>query len=925
MKTTVPLKLLLTVIGFALFSIKAQSQTARGDALSLQGDASDGNSYVQTSDNDKSLKSYTIETWVNWTVANPYAINFLCGKDTEQMEIHFGGSGHNNIRFIPTPGVYVDAANAMPTNQWVHLAVVYNYEEAVAKIYVDGEERASRTVVTQEMHTTNNFAIGARGNGDYPLKGMVDEFRVWKTARTPQEIRENMYLAILPAYSPDLVQYFQFNGLAIDNVSGNVGAMMGGATLVESTASVSTGASFTRNNMDAGTPYDFTGTGLNLTFHTPPNDDFVVTRLDGKPAGTQVISANNTFENYYWIVRDYGSYVANRNITAKFDVGSGQLIADDTSSPALLKLQQRIINAIGNAWAPTNAASLANPAANEVTFSNVGTLQELVLTRDPDRKHRGNAAVFNGVNTAVTIPDIDNGLSSYTMEGWVYWSPNTPNDIEFLFGKTTSQMEVHFGGIGDNGIRFIPQSGIFVDAPNAMPINKWTHIAITFNAASAIAKLYVNGVEKGSATIYGVNANTADNFMIGVRGDGSFHLTGKVDEVRIWNYARTEQQIRENMHLIPSDESNGMTHYYQFNDDGRSGTTIDNIGGENGVINAALEPSGANVGIGDSYVLTNPEADTEYYSRFVNLGLTFGTAPNGDVVITRIKDKPAGTQIDDSNVTVLDNYYWVIDNYGTITNNLNIKARFGFDDGQFVSDAVAADIKLNQRNTNTLGAWSVTNTASAINVNDNEVSFTGVDNLTEIALSKLQPVLPVKLISFTAKANGNYALLQWKTASEVGSKGFEVWRKVEGEKVEGLEFVKIGDVQAKPSALQPSAFYTYTDKQPLNGNNYYKLVQIDNDGKENELGVRILNFGLPISDMRLFPNPTTINEVTLNWGNNPVTAIKLIDLNGKVLDEIRPKVSSTGIVISLLHYPAGTYLVRIESANGVEVRKIVKL
>jgi len=180
-------------------------------------------------------------------------------------------------------------------------------------------------------------------------------------------------------------------------------------------------------------------------------------------------------------------------------------------------------------------------------------------------------------------------------------------------------------------------------------------------------------------------------------------------------------------------------------------------------------------------------------------------------------------------------------------------------------------------------------------------------------------VLPVTLTDFTAKINGNYALLQWQTASEQNNKGFEILRSGDDGK-----FVKIGEVQATQYAVRNTQ-YAFTDKTPLNGNNYYKLVQIDNDGKENELGVRELNFGLSASGIQLYPNPTSINEVTVNLGNSAVKSVKLIDFSGKTLQVIQPRSTVTSITISLAKYPVGTYLVRIEGNNGVEVRKVVKL
>lgn len=180
--------------------------------------------------------------------------------------------------------------------------------------------------------------------------------------------------------------------------------------------------------------------------------------------------------------------------------------------------------------------------------------------------------------------------------------------------------------------------------------------------------------------------------------------------------------------------------------------------------------------------------------------------------------------------------------------------------------------------------------------------------------------LPVTLTSFTAKANSNYALLQWETASEQNNKGFEVWRSGDDGK-----FIKINEVGSKnPDASSPT-FYAFTDKQPVNGTNYYKLVQVDRDGKETELGVRTLNFSLSAFNVQLYPNPTITNQVTVSWAKGSVSSLKLIDFNGKVLQLTKPQPLATSSTITLANYPAGTYLLRMEGDHGVEVKKVVKL
>ncbi|WP_293298729.1 T9SS type A sorting domain-containing protein [Pedobacter sp. UBA4863] len=190
-----------------------------------------------------------------------------------------------------------------------------------------------------------------------------------------------------------------------------------------------------------------------------------------------------------------------------------------------------------------------------------------------------------------------------------------------------------------------------------------------------------------------------------------------------------------------------------------------------------------------------------------------------------------------------------------------------------------------------------------------------------------ESTLPVTLVNFTAKADGNHAKLQWQTASETNNKGFEIYRaesgKQKAESSENLTFIKIGEVPATFNTSLSTFHYTYTDKTPANGNNYYKLVQIDNDGKTTDLGVRTVNFGLPTSDIRLYPNPTT-DVFTATVATGIFSQLQVVDLNGRVLQKMSISEKENSKTVSLGAYPAGVYIITLNGNEKTESRKVIK-
>jgi len=112
----------------------------------------------------------------------------------------------------------------------------------------------------------------------------------------------------------------------------------------------------------------------------------------------------------------------------------------------------------------------------------------------------------------------------------------------------------------------------------ALSTGVWTHVAGTYDGTNL--KLYLNGVLITSSAQSAVLFSPSGNFDF---SDNTEYLDGKLDELRVWNYARSEQQIRENMHLTLSGSETGLLNYWQLNEG--SGTTAhDYTGNCNGTL-----------------------------------------------------------------------------------------------------------------------------------------------------------------------------------------------------------------------------------------------------------------------------------------------------------------------------------------------------
>jgi hypothetical protein len=178
-------------------------------------------------------------------------------------------------------------------------------------------------------------------------------------------------------------------------------------------------------------------------------------------------------------------------------------------------------------------------------------------------------------------------------------------------------------------------------------------------------------------------------------------------------------------------------------------------------------------------------------------------------------------------------------------------------------------------------------------------------------------VLPVQLTNYTAKVVNQTAKLDWSVSSERDNRKFVIYRSGDDN-----QFAEIGGV-ASLGNTSTNRNYFFVDKQPLNGNNYYKLVQVDLDGKPTELGVKPLNFILSAVHVSVYPNPTK-EKVNVTFEAGKYNRAALSSIEGKVLKSFELSAQHDQLAIDLSAYSIGTYFIRLTGAQQSIVKKVVK-
>lgn len=156
--------------------------------------------------------------------------------------------------------------------------------------------------------------------------------------------------------------------------------------------------------------------------------------------------------------------------------------------------------------------------------------------------------------------------------------------------------------------------------------------------------------------------------------------------------------------------------------------------------------------------------------------------------------------------------------------------------------------------------------------------------------------LPVSLISFDAKAEANSIKINWKTISERNNNRFELLKSTDG-----ISFQLLKSLFGANNSNQLNTYQVY-DNHP-DKDNYYKLLQIDNDGTLTEKGVKYVSYSLSVDKLVVYPNPSSKGLFTISK-NVPW---QVIDFSGKLVKE------GNGSNVDLSALINGLYLLKCDN------------
>jgi autotransporter-associated beta strand protein len=279
--------------------------------------------------------------------------------------------------------------------------------------------------------------------------------------------------------------------------------------------------------------------------------------------------------------------------------------------------------------------------------------------------HSGQALVFDGANTFVTLPPNVANNTGFTFAGWIYWNGGASWQRIFDFGNSTTDYLFLTPSSSSGTLRFGIKNGgsTQIVETGALAQNQWQHVAITLTGTAA--RLYVNGALAASNT--GTSLTPASfSPRVNCLGKSQFAdplFNGMMDDVLITDYALSAAQIASLQTNTPPQFTNSIfarssATESQSYSNSIAGTAADADAGDTLTYSKAVGPAWLNVAANGT--LTGVPTSGEGGTNYITVRVTDAAGQNGFALLTIyvITLTASGTWISDASANWGDTPRW---------------------------------------------------------------------------------------------------------------------------------------------------------------------------------------------------------------------------------------------------------------------------
>jgi len=313
--------------------------------------------------------------------------------------------------------------------------------------------------------------------------------------------------------------------------------------------------------------------------------------------------------------------------------------------------------------------------------------------------------------------------------------------------------------------------------------------------------------------------------------------------------------------------------------------------------------------------------------------LTFAMYPVGSWLNTSNLPTPVTNFVNNygaNNSAFAVDRFWRIEPTAYTTKPALSNLQFTYRDAEWsvASNSITEANLIAQRYNGTTNSWDdyMPGTATSTGANISAVAtLPSAELFTWWTLVDNRFILPIELTAFNAICDGNTVKLNWQTASESNNNYFEIERSSDA-----VNFTSVLKVNSQNSNSTTTLNYNAIDNEPINGKSYYRLKQVDFDGKFSYSSIVVLNCTANIStpaSVAIYPNPVTDNLSVNIKGLSGKKRLMIYDVIGQEMSSkiIGSTDANVQEMIDVSSLAKASYILRIDVDNELyQVIKFVK-